>query len=129
MLKKILIRISVFIALISTFFFFWENILPIFDSNGVINKGEYRGLEIGDSKRDVIRKTTNPVYRTKLKIVGYRGINGDTFLVFDRDQSYRLWDSDKWILSYPSIHKETVHLSFKDDRLYEIRYTRDMLAP
>jgi len=128
-LKKALLTAAVVIALINTIIAAYEYVWPLIDEHGVIEEGDYRGLSIGDSKRDIVRKTTNPVYRTILKIVAYRGSNGHTVLVFDRNQSQRLWDSDNWVLSYPSIHKETVHLSFKDDRLYKIRYVRDMLAP
>ena len=129
MLKKILLSLAVFIAVINTAIAFYEYLWPLIDTGGEIEVGEYRGLRIGDSKRDVVRKTNNPVFISKLKIVAYRGSGGNTVLVFSRRQSESLWESDHWSLFYPSIHKEMIALTFEDDRLVKITYSRDMLSP
>lgn len=129
MLKKRLLNIAVVIAVISVIDFAYEYIWPFVDSSGVIIEGSYRGIAVGDTKADVILKTTTSVYNNKLRIESYRGLEGRTIVVFLRNQPYHLLDSDVWGLAYPGIHQETVLLYFKKGQVYKIKYQRDMFSP
>ncbi len=125
LLAKLLLLVGLIVIVRGVVDFTW----PLLDRYGTITEGEYRGLEIGDSKRDVIRKTTLPNYYSKLQIVAYGGADNETVLVFSRSPSIHILDSDSWALYYPSIHKETIHLTFENGRLILMKYTRNMLAP
>lgn len=129
MLKQTLLKLAVVIAASSVLYFGYQIIWPIIDAEGIIEVGEYRGIDIGDTKDDVILKTTTPVYGNKLRIEAYRSRDGRTIPVFARGQASHLRDSNTWYLAYPGLHKETITLVFEGEIVQEIRYRRDMLAP
>jgi len=129
MLKKILLTMVFGIAATALIIGGLEFVWPLIDKSGVIESGQYRGLRIGDSKEEIILKTTAPHYHSKLKIVSYRGPDGGTIPVFRVDSPYQLRDSNTWYLLYPSVHKEILTLSFQDGQLHTIHYKRDILSP
>lgn len=129
MSKRIVIIFAALVLLFNLFFLSYRYIWPLFDKSGLVEAGEYRGLNISDTKEDVVRLTINPVYNSKLKIVGYSDVAGKTKLVFQRQSEASLFESDVWILMYPSVHKETVKLTFKENRLIKIEYRRNFFSP
>ena len=100
-------------------------IWPIIDAEGSITSGQYRGISIGDAKVDVEIGLSIPG-RQQLKLIGYSDSEGHTSVI---DCYEALRESDKWILAYPGIHQEVVHLTFQDQRVVRIDYIRDMLSP
>ncbi|KPD21049.1 hypothetical protein AFK76_12215 [Idiomarina zobellii] len=117
--------VLLFNVIILSYYYIW----PLIDRSGLVESGEYRGLSIGDSKEDVVRITLNPVYNSKLKIVGYFDRTGQMELVFQKKEKESLFDSDLWVLNYPSVHKETVKTTFKENRLIRIEYKRNFFSP
>ena len=131
MLKKKLLTLAVIIAVINTVIAGYEYIWPLIDTSGVIETGEYRGLKIGDTKRDVIRKTIYTMHEGSLRITFYREHDGNVRYLFSKreEETYNIYASDEWGLSYPGIHGETLKIFFKNRKLYKITYVRDMFAP
>ncbi|SDG30707.1 hypothetical protein [Idiomarina zobellii] len=129
MLKKITIIFAMLVLLFNVIILSYYYIWPLIDRSGLVESGEYRGLSIGDSKEDVVRITLNPVYNSKLKIVGYFDRTGQMELVFQKKEKESLFDSDLWVLNYPSVHKETVKTTFKENRLIRIEYKRNFFSP
>lgn len=129
MSKRTVIIFAALVLLFNLIFLNFRYIWPLIDKSGLVESGEYRGLNISDSKEDVVRLTIRPAYNSKLKIVGYSDVAGKTKLVFQRQREESLFESDVWILMYPSVHKETVKLTFKENHLIKIEYKRNFFSP
>ncbi len=120
-------RIVLLLALGIIGFKIYELAWPVIDSEGTVIQGSYRGLKIGETKAEVVSELYSPFQRVRLE--GYE-IESRTY-----EQPLLslppvpLSASDKWFLGYPGIHKETIVLSFQNDRLLSIRYRRDAFAP
>ena len=98
---------------------------PILDAEGSITSGQYRGIYIGEAKVDVEIAVSIPG-RQQLKLSGYVDSEGH-YKPIDCYENLR--ESDKWTLLYPGIHQEVVILTFRDQRVVQIEYKRDMLSP
>jgi hypothetical protein len=129
MLKKTIVWLASLILVINALLLSYWFIWPLYDNSGYVKEGMYRDIKIGDRKEDIIRLTTNPVYMSKLKIIGYINLAGETKVVFDQSNEETLFDSNVWILSYPSIHKEIITIEFEKKQLAKIKYKRDFLSP
>ncbi len=105
---------------------------PLIQGSGVVNEGSFREIDIGRSKYQIAAIVNgSPTRRhTKLKLYGYLDGSGDYVSVwlFDIDGE-RIAASDTWYLSYPGFLNEIVELSFEDDYLKSIRYTRAPFDP
>jgi hypothetical protein len=82
MLKRTLITFAILILIFNVFFVSYNYLWPFIDKSGQIETGEYRELRIGNREEDVSHVTINPIYKTKLKIVGFIDLTGKTKLVF-----------------------------------------------
>jgi hypothetical protein len=103
-------------------------IWPLIDRQGVVEAGGYRELEIGDSKLDVMLLNSNT--RSRLKISAFQGDDGSTVPILSSAACEKqLTVSDRWYLIYPGVHQEIITVGFANDRIAQIAYRRDILAP
>lgn len=102
---------------------------PVIDAKGVVTTGEYRGIRIGEARVDVELDLIIPGLQ-RLKLFGYVDDNGRlTPITSPSYSAAALEEAEVWLLNYPGIHKESVKLTFLDDRVVRIEYERDALSP
>lgn len=128
MIRKVVHHVIFAVGLASIVIAIGQLIWPIFDSEGTVIDGGYRGIEIGDSKSDVQIGVTIPG-RQKLKLSGFMNTNGRTNSLCSSSGGETIDESDVWLLAYPGIHKEVVKVTFADQRVVRIDYQRDILSP
>lgn len=108
----------------------YELVWPFVDPEGVVEQGSYRGLAIGDTKAETI--TALGAWTSRLRLNAYY-VGGQAYSIPSvnpqAENNPSLSSSDKWLLVYPGIHKETIVLTFDNDRLAAIKYRRDAFAP
>ena len=105
-------------------------LVPIFNWEGVVTDGSYRGLEIGSQKGDVAMLLSGSTDRfNKLKLIGYEDEVGKFQLVFWDPADRPIIESDVWHVRYPGIHKEIISLHFENEVLKKVRYVRAMMDP
>ena len=125
MLRNIILLIAIAVIGWKLYGLVW----PIVSPEGVVEKGSYRGLEIGSTKGEIVSKLYHPPY-TQMRLSAYEiGEKLYTFPTLNSVPGQPLSVSDDWTLVYPSIHKEKISLKFENGRLASIRYQRDALAP
>jgi hypothetical protein len=123
MFRGLIFLIAFAIVAAQVFHLVW----PVIDSERELLDGSYRGIEIGSSKAEVLGvvRSSNSALRLSIYYVEDRGYVVPSLST----PAEPLSASNKWALDYPGIHKETVVLTFDDDRVVSIRYRRDALAP
>ena len=97
---------------------FWL-VRPLFDAEGELTEGSYRGIEIGDTKAELISKLN--FSRLKLRSYDIGGKSGCTWYQHNCEFGLRE-GSTGWTLLYPSYHNEMVLIYFSDDRVVKIKY-------
>jgi hypothetical protein len=124
-------NVTLALATVLIGFHLYELIWPFVDPAGVITKGTYRGLKIGDSKANTISTFYSPFKRVSL--VGYEILGGtdrQRYVVPTLETPAQpLALADRWYLRFPGIHKETITLEFETDRIISITYRRNAFAP
>jgi hypothetical protein len=109
---------------------FVELTWPLIDPDGEVTQGAYRGIKVGDTKSEVLTKLRS--WTNRIRFDGYY-IEDELFLTPSLDPQaespppFSL--SKKWLLIYPSVHKEVIALTFQDDHLVSIKYHRNAIAP
>jgi hypothetical protein len=123
MLRKIIVLLAAAIVAWKAYELAW----PLVDSEGALTTGSYRGFEIGSTKAEILTELYSSFQSTRLD--GYQ-VGDQSYVVPTLDiPDAPLAASDKWFLTYPGLHKETIVLTFERDQLASIRYRRDMVAP
>lgn len=119
------------VGAISIAVFLYQNALPLLNSERVITEGNYRSLEIGATKGEVIGLLTNSSDRfSKFKLTSYTTMEGHHQpLFYEQCKSGRIIDADTWYAAYPGFQNEIVELKFDGGLLAQIRYTRAILDP
>ena len=128
-------RLKSVVALIGVVFIIWGSakfIMPFLNSEGLVTDGEFREIRIGASKADVAGIVTgmgnSP--RSLLRLSGYADEDAKYCpLVFNHCSLKNVNESNRWYLSYPGFHNERLEVSFSDDRVVAIRYSRAPFDP
>lgn len=105
--------------------------LVLFDTEGVVLDGDYRGISIGSAKSEIATSLTSASWlKGRLKVVGYLDpVSEDMVsIVFGKSQS-DLIDSNVWYLAYSSFYRERIELKFVNNKVSRIRYTRNLFDP
>ncbi len=116
------------IALVKLAFDIIVFVEPIIRPEGLVTKGSYRGLAVGNTKAEITSKLRSSYTRLHLSsyYVEKKGYIVPT--VSPHSHNYPpLFMSNSWVLSYPGIHRELIVLTFKDDYLLSIKFRRDAI--
>ena len=120
-------KIIIFAALLIISFELYGVVWPVIDRNGVVRSGSYRNLKIGDTKAEILTELYSSFQKVRLS--GYY-VNDRAYVVPTLENPAQpLSASDKWLLIYPSMHKESIVLNFENNRVVAIEYYRNALEP
>jgi hypothetical protein len=108
----------------------YELAWPLVDPGKVLTAGSYRGIEIGDTKAEIVSDVRT--WTSRLKFRAYYIGEDEIFVPTMNPNEERFppfSQSNAWLLTYPSFHKELIVLRFDGDRLASIEYRRDVFTP
>ncbi len=96
----------------------------MFPGRNSLESGRFRDLEIGMKRYEVGHIITGD---SRLKIIGYSGSDGKVCIIgFDDKNCSNLASSGNYYLRYVAWYEEAVDLSFRDDQLVKIEFSRHL---
>lgn len=91
----------------------------------VITSGQYRGIEIGWSRSELVNYISSPGVYIMPHLYTDGGLNSCGFIEVRRSCGFSLEQADEWWFRFPGPDEEIIIVTFEEDRITQIQFNRN----